>query len=207
VEHIPILDQTNLLTLTAVDAAGNSTVTNLPIIRSQSALTINPVPPNELWQLQVTVTGRVDPPDQAVWLNGKRAMVDGNGEWSVTGILTTSEGVAIFEAVAIPNSKRPKPLLEYASDSSVSVVPKESVSVAAVLNSNALTLNASQPTYGKFTLHLSGAAGRSYVISSSTNLVDWDPILTNLNSGPTFDYNDTNAVAYGCRFFRVTPFR
>jgi hypothetical protein len=33
------------------------------------------------------------------------------------------------------------------------------------------------------------------------------PLLTNRNSGATFDYADTNVTAYGCRFFRVIPIR
>src|ERR1017187_575534 len=45
VEHIPLLGKRNLLSLIAIDAAGNSTTSNLPVIRSDTPLTIDSVPP------------------------------------------------------------------------------------------------------------------------------------------------------------------
>ena len=205
VEHIPLLGWTNLLTITAMDAVGNSTVTNIPIIRSQSALTIDPVPLDQLWQLQVTLTGTVNPPSQKVWLNGRPATVQPDGRWSVAGIPLNVEGVAIFEATAIPAIQAETSSLVDGGNSSTTVLPQESVSVQAGLSSNSIILNVSQPTYGTFNLHLTGTAGRSFVISASTNLLDWLPILTNSGSTPSFDYTDTNITAYGCRFFRVAP--
>ena len=154
VEHIPLLGKRNLLSLIAIDAAGNSTTSNLPVIRSDSVLTIDSVPPDQLWQLQVMVTGKVNPPDQNVWLNGRQATVKLDGTWVATGVLLTREGVAVFDAVAVSKTTTAVPLP--ADIASPSVIPKEFLSVQASLGSHSMTLNASQPTYGAFDLH-SGA--------------------------------------------------
>jgi hypothetical protein len=207
VDNLPLLARTNLLTLTATDAAGNSAVTNLPIIKSEATLTIDPVPEDQLWQLQVMVTGKVKPAAQRVWVNGLPARVSPDGTWSVRGVTLARNGVAIFEAVSVPDGATVVPSLTASRNPSLVSPPKESVSISADLGTNAITLNASQPTYGSFSVHLTGTAGRDFVLCASTNLVDWTPILTNRNSGPTFDYIDTNATAYGCRFFRIIPTR
>jgi len=200
VDDIPILGKTNLLTLVATDATGNSTYTNLTIIQSDTILTIDPVPVDQLWQIQVTVTGRVDPPEQHVWLNGNPAQMNPDGSWTVSGIALNNDGVAVFMATAIHNNLNAAP----ESDVTHLVTPlRKAVSISTELSSSPLTLNASQPTYGAFNVHLTGTAGRDFVLCVSTNLVDWTPVLTNLNSKPTFDYTDTNSMAYGCRFFRV----
>lgn len=205
IEDLPLLANTNLLTITATDAAGNSTTTNVTIFRSQSSLNINPVPLSQLWQLQVTVTGNVFPPHQKVWLNGRPASVEPDGKWRVTGVPLDTDGVAIFEAVAIPADQSGKPFFPHVEPALATVQPKESAVVAQSLRTNAIVLNANQPTYGTFKLHLTGVAGRTFVISASTNLIDWVPVLTNSSTADAFDYLDTNVSAYGCRFFRVTP--
>jgi hypothetical protein len=205
IEHIPLLGKTNSLTLTATDAAGNSATTNWTVIRSDSILTIDPVPRAELWQLQVTVTGNVFPPDQDVWVNGRRARVKPNGNWIATGIRMTKEGVAIFEGTAVPRGTVVSFVPANVAGSPYEVLPQESLSLQSDLSKSGIVLNATQPTYGVFNLHLTGVAGKSFVLSASTNLLDWTPVLTNRNSATTFDYADTNVLAYGCRFFRVVP--
>jgi hypothetical protein len=85
------------------------------------------------------------------------------------------------------------------------VMPAESAFVEGALHTNGIVLNATRPTYGSFKLHLTGVAGQTYVISASTNLLNWVPILTNSSTASAFDYVDTNIMVYGCRFFRVDP--
>lgn len=207
VENVPLLDKTNLLTLVVTDAWGNSTVTNLPVIRSDNLLTVDPVPTTQLWQLQVKVTGKVYPVDQEVWLNGLKATVNSNGTWVATGIPLNKEGVAIFEALSVPRFASSTLSLTNMPNTAATVAPQNSVSMQTALTSNEITLNASLPTYGTFKLHLTGIAERGFIISASPNLVDWTPILTNRDAGSTFDYTDTNVVDYGCRFFRVSPIK
>lgn len=153
------------------------------------------------------MTGTVNPPNQRVWLNGRPATVQRDGKWAAVGVPLDRDGVAIFEATAVPDTEPGTPSFADVRPATPMVSPEPSVSVNAVLSSNSIILNASQPTYGTFNLHLTGTAGRSYVISASTNLLDWVPILTNSDSAAAFDYVDTNVTAYGCRFFRVTPLR
>jgi hypothetical protein len=203
VEQLPLLGKTNLLTFIATDAAGNSATSTVPVIKSDATLIVDAVPRHQLRQLQVTVTGKVDPPDQSVWLNGRPATVKSDGTWVATGIALDLNGVAVFEAVAVPKPSSVSPLATKIAPSSI--IPQESLSVQASLGAQSMILNASQPTYGAFHLYLTGTGGRSYIICASTNLVDWLPLLTNRNTGATFDYADTNATAYGCRFFRVIP--
>ena len=206
IEHLPLLGKTNLLELIATDAAGNSTTTNLAVSRSETQLTIDPVPTDQLWQLQVKVTGKVTPSDERVFVNGREATVGPDGAWAATGIVLDRDGVAIFEALAIPKSTKQMPLPLATRLSTISATPIESVAIQTSLGSNnEMILNATQPTYGKFELHLTGTAGRSFVLYATTNFVDWQPVQTNRNSGPRFDYTDTNITAYGCRFFRVAP--
>jgi len=205
VEHLPLLAKSNLLILTATDAAGNVSVANVTVVRSEVVLSIDPVPASQLWQLQVKVTGKVSPPDQEVWVNDRKAEVASNGVWTATGIPLTPEGVALFKATAIPRKLVSPPAVATVVDADTIIKPMESVSLQRSYSARSLILNTTQPTYGAFNLRLTGVAGSSFVLCASTNLVDWTPILTNLNSAATFDYADTNVSAYGCRFFRIIP--
>ncbi len=85
------------------------------------------------------------------------------------------------------------------------ITPRQLISVNAGLGTNATILNPRQASCGGFNLHLTGAAGRSFILYSSTNLADWTPILTNTSSRDTFDFSDTEPTTNQCRFFRVLP--
>ena len=206
-ENVPLAAKTNLLTLTATDATGRVSVTKLPIIRSETTLVIKSVPPSQLWQLQTKVTGSVSPPEQEVWVNGQQATVQPDGTWVAMGVPLTTGGVAIFQAVATLKSGQPMasppgtPVLNSAFNA------READAIEADLPAESVVLNMERPVYGAFKLHVTGASGKSFILAASTNLIDWTPILTNLNSGATFDYEDTNVTSYGCRFFRTTPLR
>ncbi len=203
IDHLPLVGKTNLLTIKATDVAGNTTVTNLTVIRSATLLTLDPIPPAALWQMQIKVTGKVSPSSQEVRINGKRAVVRPDGSWVAVGIPMTKEGIASFEITATPkplgSSKEEDPELFQ------TVIPKESVFIQTKDALNGAALNLTEPTYKTFKLHVTGVTGKSFVLSASTNLLDWIPILTNRNSGEVFDYADTNAMDYGARFFRITP--
>jgi hypothetical protein len=201
VENVPLRAGANYLTLTATDAAGNSSYTNLIIYQSEGTLDMDPVPADQLQQLEVTITGKVAPPNQAVWVNEVLAQVAPDGAWVAkhVPVLSPSGGTAVFKMTAIPltgtSTNRPPPIEK----------PQEVISVIAGLATDSFILNPEQPSCGSFNLHLTDAAGRSFILLSSTNLTDWNPILTNLNSQPTFDFTDTNVAGYKCRFFRVAP--
>jgi hypothetical protein len=77
----------------------------------------------------------------------------------------------------------------------------------ANLKTNVITLNSSLPAYNTFKLHINNISGHGFVLYSSTNLLNWNPILTNLNANANsgFDFRDTNMANYEQRFFQVRP--
>jgi hypothetical protein len=155
--------------------------------------------------MQVTISGKVTPANRQVWVNGLQASVETNGDWKVKGVELSSENMAIFEAVALPFDEAQDTAGPQLAVANSEVSPVEKALVSATYLQTNVILNASQPTYGVFKVHLTGAAGQSFIMQSSTNLIDWFPITTNLNSAATFDYEDNNVAKYGCRFFRIVP--
>ncbi len=197
IEGIPLALDANQVTLTATDAAGNSSQTNFTVHgREGPIVTMDPVNPSDLWQQFIAVTGRVTPPNHDVWINGVQAKVQTDGTWSAARVpvLSPSGGTASFDMSTFPKSGTP------ANQARASEV----VSAQASLSTNAMILNASTPACGLFRLHLSAAEGKSFLILASTNLVEWTPILTNINSAPTFDYS-LSTTNQPCRFFQLVP--
>jgi hypothetical protein len=196
VEHIPLGAGANHLALTATDAAGNSSQTNLVVYSSKEVLTIDSVPADQLWNATVRVSGRVTPSGERVWVNGVEAKVNPDGTWVAerVPVLSPNGGTAVFEASTAPPSGK----------SAVSK-PQELIAVTARLGTNAAVLNPGQPSCGAFDLHLNGVGGRAFVLYASTNLTDWTPLLTNVSAQETFEFTDNEAGAHKCRFFRVVP--
>jgi hypothetical protein len=96
---LPLSGGTNQFTLTATDAAGNSTSTNLAVVQSPLALAITSAPWGQ--PIQGTIS---DPNDYTIWVNGVQATNNGDGTWIVQNpILTLNTPVA--QVRAIPNSE------------------------------------------------------------------------------------------------------
>ncbi len=200
-EHVPLAQGANQVTLLATDVAGNSSSTNFVIYGSNEVrIRMDPVQPaDQLWQPKIAVvTGKVQPANHDVWINGVQATVKPDGTWlakNVPVISSPSGGTALFDLTTLSPGDIAKG----------NVKIKEQLASQTSLDTNTLVLNASSPACGIFQLHLTETAGRSFVLETSTNLVDWNSILTNSSPGSTFDYTDTNANNYHCRFFRVVP--
>ena len=205
-EDIPLGPGANTLLIRATDAAGNSSQTNVVVYRSEEILNIDPVPEERLNDLTTTVTGQVGPSSHHVWVNGVEAQVRADGTWMATNvpIFSPNGGTAVFEVTAVPSTEA-RPSGEKSQGLPQSGPPNALLSVATGLPPNAITLNAEHPACGVFKLHLAGIAGRSFVLQASTNLTDWVAILTNRDSKTVFDFEDGDANAYKCRFFRVMP--
>ena len=77
------------------------------------------------------------------------------------------------------------------SDALLTVSP---VSYSATLGSFTLSSDG-QPQFS-----VSGVSGVSYAILASTNLTDWEPLITNTSP---FNFSDTNAVSFPQRFYRA----
>jgi uncharacterized repeat protein (TIGR03803 family) len=74
----------------------------------------------------------------------------------------------------------------------------------ALLFLNTFQLSAPSRSASAFQLELTGAAGASYVLEASTNLVTWTPLITNATPSGFLLLTDTNAGNYGQRFYRGT---
>jgi len=56
---------------------------------------------------------------------------------------------------------------------------------------------------GQTLLRLDGQDGTKFALEASTNLLNWTALKTNLVTGGSFDYVDTEAVAFTLRFYRA----
>ncbi|MFN3409643.1 MAG: hypothetical protein ACK45B_11655 [Limisphaerales bacterium] len=195
VERFPLRDGTNRLRLMARDAAGNESFLTVDLVRAEERLVMDPVPEEQLHQMHVRVTGLVEPPAQRVWVNGCEARVQPDGRWEAWPVPVTPGGVAVFDAVAVP----------VAGAAVAATAPQDVLRIQTRLPDQPVHLNLSRPACGVFELHLSGVAGRSFVLHSSTNLVNWTPVFTNHNAPEVFRFTVTNTAATGCQFFRVGP--
>jgi len=206
IEDLPLRPGENQVAITAIDAAGNSASTNLVVFKSDDILTIDPIPEDQLWRPTVSVSGKVGPGNADVWVNGVKAELKANGVWIAQKVPVRSPngGTAVFDVSSVPRTGAGAGATPNRPPASQG---DQLLSVAAGLGTNAFTLNAGQPACGRFDLHLSGTAGRPFILFASTNLTDWTPILTNLTARDTYEFTDTNATAASCRFFRVMPLR
>jgi hypothetical protein len=97
VENIPLSAGTNALTLTVVDVAGNTTITNINLVQSPLVLTIDPVAdPQQLWQPTINLTGTISDATYAVWVNGVKGANNGDGTWGAQNVPVDSGGTASF---------------------------------------------------------------------------------------------------------------
>ena len=64
-----------------------------------------------------------------------------------------------------------------------------------------VTLTALGNTNAQFKLRINGSSGPDYIISASTNLIQWTDLVTNLAPATPFQYGDTNILSR--RFYRV----
>jgi len=195
--ELPISAGSNQLTLTATDAAGNISSTNMVVYGGNARVTMDPFDPFHPVGPWITLTGKVSPANCSVWVDGVQAKVKPDGTWRVENVPDNRlpGGGWAFDLTAIPSGG----LTNGASKLN------QAISAQASLSTNTMILNSSAPSCGVFQLHLAGTAGRSFILEASTNLVAWQPILTNSNPDATFDYTDTNANNIPCRFFRVVP--
>ena len=103
-EDLLLSDGTNLLTLTATDAARNVAATNITVVNLLGALTIDPVSEYQLTNATLElVSGTISLNDYTVWVNGTRA-TQTNGTWRAWNVPLGPGGTAEIQAIAIPNS-------------------------------------------------------------------------------------------------------
>jgi hypothetical protein len=109
VDSIPLAGGTNVVAFSITDAAGNSSTTNISVVRSALRLTMNPVTPaSQLWQPAVNVSGTISDPSYAVWVNGVKASNPGNGTWTAANVPVTQGSAAVFQMTGYsPDERQP----------------------------------------------------------------------------------------------------
>jgi hypothetical protein len=106
-EQMPLAAGTNTATVSTTDAAGNMTTTNITVVQSDIALTLNAVPADQLHRLSLNLAGTVSAVDYTVWVNGVQAAVDGSGTWSADNVPVNAGGTASFFVTAYPPGENP----------------------------------------------------------------------------------------------------
>jgi hypothetical protein len=104
VQNLPLAARTNTLTVTATDAAGNASVTDLTLVQSPVTVSMDPLPSDQQNQSYVNVTGTVSDPTCTVTVNGVQATVNPDGTWEADGVLASPVGVASFDVEAYAGS-------------------------------------------------------------------------------------------------------
>jgi len=182
-QNMPLNAGTNIVTITATNAAGNINMTNLTIIQSTVNLTVNPIPNSQLNQSSVNLTGTVSDPSQNVWVNGIPATVDSYGNWAATNVPVNNVGMAelLVQAGASPNNNYGNWV---ANDAAMNNAGKARLSVQAdVSQNNSLTELISDQVQPPLVTVLSYTMTYHYV--------DWGYNSWCMDSGPTIPYDAT----------------
>ena len=105
VEDVPLAAGTSSLTLTAIDACTNMSVTSITVAQSSVGLSINANSVSGITiQPTITVTGTIDTGGYSVWVNGVLASQSGTS-WTANNVPINGTGTAVIQARAIPNSQ------------------------------------------------------------------------------------------------------
>jgi len=108
VEHIPLVEGTNRITLVATDAATNSSTLTLAVTKSHDILYMDKIAdPNQLWQPTISVTGFTSRLDEDVFVNGVKAFIKPDGHWVATNVPVISahgSGAATFRLRTVPDT-------------------------------------------------------------------------------------------------------
>jgi len=126
---------------------------------------------------------------------------------SYTDILfDKSDGVATITIVVTPTGAGPATNLVTVAANEYDLNPEDNAAqtVATVLNVAPARLTGEYSTAaGVFQLLLSGQSGQTYIIQTSTNLMDWANVLTNVAAlNGTVKYTDPTASNAVHRFYR-----
>jgi len=96
--NLPLAEGTNTLSLTATDAAGNASTTNITLIKAAVSVTMDPLPDDQLNQSLVSVTGTISDSGYTLTVNGVEADVNDDGTWEADTVPVSPTGTAVFDA-------------------------------------------------------------------------------------------------------------
>jgi len=97
VQNLPLADGENSLTVTAMDAAGNTSSTNITVTKSIVTVTMDPISGDQVNQSFVNVFGTVSDPSCIVTVNGVPANVNEYGNWEADNVPVNATGTAVFD--------------------------------------------------------------------------------------------------------------
>ena len=139
VENLPLTTNgDNTITLTATDAAGNVTTTNLTVTASDVVLTINSTPTGDaLYQGYGSVSGTISDSSYSVVVNGVTVTndywTDGTTwHWEVDNVPIYGQGTATFDAVANPPEQSSFSQARFQAQSSTPSAPPLNLSLTVV---------------------------------------------------------------------------
>jgi hypothetical protein len=104
--NLPVAAGANVLTVTATDAAGNSTTTNLTLTQSGVMVTMDPLSSDQANLSSVSVTGTISDTSSNVCIqvNGTNAYyLDDMGDWEADGVPVSPKGMAAFDVELYTN--------------------------------------------------------------------------------------------------------
>ena len=99
-EGVPLAPGTNLLTLTATDAAGNVSTTNFSVVQSSEALTVAPLSQDQMQYGYATVMVMVDASASVVTVNGVPGTNYDGQTWEVDNVPLPPGGTVTLQATA-----------------------------------------------------------------------------------------------------------
>ncbi len=125
-------------------------------------------------------------------------------------LLTAPAGAALDSVTGIFTWRAPVSSAGTTTPVTLTVIDNGSPSLSATQSFNVIVNPVAQPTAsapsyanGQFSLTVSGDTGPDYILQSSTNLIDWQSLLTNSSPAVPFTFTDTNAAAVPTQFYRV----
>ncbi len=96
VNNLPLDSGTNLVTVTATNAAGSS-ITSLSVVKSSVAVSMDPLSANQLNQPFVMLTGTIGSSGYDVWVNGIQATLNEDGTWEADNVPVSESGTTSFD--------------------------------------------------------------------------------------------------------------
>jgi hypothetical protein len=105
VENIPIVTGTNKITMTATDAAGNSSTNVFSVVKGTVKVTMQPMGKDQLNKPRVNVRGTVSDISCIVKVNNIKATVHADGSWEAKDVPVSSTGTAVFDIQVFEGSK------------------------------------------------------------------------------------------------------
>jgi len=125
------------------------------------------------------------------------SQVNPPAEWSTNQLTFTAQ--AVNTTLAFTDTSAPNYGPSVALDA-VTVVAEMVVGSPGIL-----TILAYQPASGSFLVQLAGQAGQSYVMQTSTNLMVWSPVSTNVLTGSSVNITNTLIPGAARQFWRAVP--